>query len=347
MKEKTGSFRFHIESYVCDFMGKATLPVLGNFMLQAATIHAQERGFGFDDLQKDNAAWVLSRISIRIEEYPNHDETITVETWVEDVSRSFTQRCFSFIDSQGRVFGDARSIWAAIDIRTRRPMDIPSWRPDLADYIVPDKVCLAEKPAKIPAVLGVEASMGYTVRYSDRYYDVRTFGAVMDTGDYKCGQVRGPVQLCFGRSVDAVLPQEITITRMAVTNVKEKDAGDDTKKRTMGRKYSIPYALYRMEGFVSPAYAEKTGFDEKDLALLWEALLNMFELDHSAARGRMATRKLYVFEHESKLGNAPSYALFDAVHAAALDPDKPARRFEDYQIAVDAPPAGVTLHEMR
>ena len=180
-----------------------------------------------------------------------------------------------------------------------------------------------------------------------RYYDVRTFGAVMDTGDYKCGQVRGPVQLCFGRSVDAVLPQEITITRMAVTNVKEKDAGDDTKKRTMGRKYSIPYALYRMEGFVSPAYAEKTGFDEKDLALLWEALLNMFELDHSAARGRMATRKLYVFEHESKLGNAPSYALFDAVHAAALDPDKPARRFEDYQIAVDAPPAGVTLHEMR
>ena len=167
MKEKTGSFRFHIESYVCDFMGKATLPVLGNFMLQAATIHAQERGFGFDDLQKDNAAWVLSRISIRIEEYPNHDETITVETWVEDVSRSFTQRCFSFIDSQGRVFGDARSIWAAIDIRTRRPMDIPSWRPDLADYIVPDKVCLAEKPAKIPAVLGVEASMGYTVRYSD------------------------------------------------------------------------------------------------------------------------------------------------------------------------------------
>lgn len=167
MKDKTGKFRFHIESYVCDFMGKATIPVMGNYMLQAATIHAHERGFGYDALQKDDAAWVLSRISIRMEEYPNHDEWIVVETWVEDVTRFFTQRCFCFINEEGKIIGDARSIWAAINVKTRRPIDIPMWRPDLARYIVNDRECLAEKPAKIPAVGGVEATMGYSVRYSD------------------------------------------------------------------------------------------------------------------------------------------------------------------------------------
>lgn len=184
-----------------------------------------------------------------------------------------------------------------------------------------------------------------------RYFDVRAFGAVMDTGDYKCGQVRGPVQLCFGRSVDSVLQQEITITRMATTVDKE----DATKNRTMGRKYVIPYALYRMEGFVSPGYAnydadhnrKGTGFDERDLEILWEALLNMFEVDHSAARGRMATRKLFVFEHQKLLGNAPAYALFDRVHAKAIHADQPPRCFEDYEISVDAMPEGVALHELR
>lgn len=180
-----------------------------------------------------------------------------------------------------------------------------------------------------------------------RYYDVRTFGAVMDTGDYKCGQVRGPVQLCFGRSVDSVLQQEITITRMAATNASEKDKDDATKNRTMGRKYIIPYGLYRMEGFVSPAFAGKTGFNEDDLEILWEALLNMFEIDHSAARGRMATRKLFVFEHSSSLGNAPAYALFDRIIVQAVHPDVPARHFEEYTFSVEAPPDGITLHEMR
>lgn len=167
MLEKTGSFKFHIESYVCDFMGKATLPVIGNFILQAATIHAHERGFGYDAISADNAAWVLSRISIRMEEYPSYDQDLTVETWVEDVSRFFTQRCFRFINQEGQTIGDARSIWAAIHVETRRPIDIPTWRPDLADYIVTDRECLAEKPAKIPSVDGQEPAMGYSVRYSD------------------------------------------------------------------------------------------------------------------------------------------------------------------------------------
>ncbi len=178
-----------------------------------------------------------------------------------------------------------------------------------------------------------------------RFYDVRTFGAVMDTGDYKCGQVRGPAQFCFARSVDSILPQEITITRMAATNANETE--DATKNRTMGRKYVVPYALYRMEGFLSPAFAGRTGFDEKDLALLWEALLNMFELDHSAARGRMATRKLVVFEHASALGNAPSYELFSLVTAAASCGDRPPRAFEDYSIAVGQAPEGVAVHVLR
>lgn len=167
MLSKVGSFQFHIESYVCDFMGKATLPVIGNFILQAATIHAHERGFGYDAISKDNAAWVLSRLSVQMDEYPNHDEFLTVETWVEDVSRFFTQRCFAFINQEGKRIGSARSIWAAINMQTRRPIDIPTWRPDLANYLEVEKECLAEKPAKIPAVDGVESNMGYAVRYSD------------------------------------------------------------------------------------------------------------------------------------------------------------------------------------
>lgn len=178
-----------------------------------------------------------------------------------------------------------------------------------------------------------------------RFYDVRAFGAVMDTGDYKCGQVRGPAQFCFARSVDSIQQQDITITRMAATNPNE--AEDATKNRTMGRKYIVPYALYRMEGFLSPAFAKRTGFDGKDLEILWEALLNMFEIDHSAARGRMATRKLIVFEHESALGNAPSYELFALVKAKANCGDRPPRAFSDYDLSLGEAPAGVTAHVLR
>lgn len=176
-----------------------------------------------------------------------------------------------------------------------------------------------------------------------RYFDVRAFGAVMDTGDYKCGQVRGPVQLCFARSVDPIYQQEVTITRMASTNEKE----DQTANRTMGRKYVVPYGLYRLEGFFSPALAAKTGFADADLEVFWDALLNMFEIDHSAARGRMATRKLIVFEHDSPLGNAPSFALFDLVKAERTTEERVPRRFEDYTITVGQAPAGVTIRELR
>ncbi|MDH8700791.1 medium-chain acyl-[acyl-carrier-protein] hydrolase [Dysgonomonadaceae bacterium PH5-43] len=167
MLSKVGSYKFHIESYVCDFQGKATLPIIGNFILQSATIHAAERGFGYDDMTELNTAWVLSRLSIQMNEYPSYDQDLIVETWVEDVARFFTQRCFRFLTSDNKVVGYARSIWAAIDMKTRRPVDIPLWRPDLSNYIDAEKECPIEKLAKIPPVNDVEATMGYSVRYSD------------------------------------------------------------------------------------------------------------------------------------------------------------------------------------
>lgn len=177
------------------------------------------------------------------------------------------------------------------------------------------------------------------------FFDVRTFGAVMSTGD-NCGQVRGPVQLNFSRSIDPVVQQEITITRQAVTRIEDAE-----KERTMGRKHIIPYGLYRVEGYISAKLANQsgkgTGFSEDDLALLWEALLNMFEHDRSAARGKMATRKLVIFKHDSELGNAPAQTLFDLVHVACKDPQKPARAYSDYEVSVDksAVPVGVTITE--
>ena len=160
------------------------------------------------------------------------------------------------------------------------------------------------------------------------FYDIRTFGAVMTTfvkGNLNCGQVRGPVQLGFARSIDPILPQEITITRIAITT--EADA--EKKGTEMGRKYIVPYGLYRAEGYVSANLARKvTGFSEEDLQLLWQAILNMFENDHSAARGKMAVRELIVFKHDSELGNAPSYRLFDAVHVQRADGVTVARQIQ-------------------
>lgn len=163
---KVGSFRYRIESYVCDFNGKATLTVIGNFILEAATNHATERGFGYDDIVKDNAAWVLSRLVVEMYEYPGNDEEIIVETWIEDLTRFFTQRCFRFLNTDGKTIGYARSIWAAIDIKTRRPIDIPAWRPDLANYVDDTLECPVTKPEKIPGV-DLEPISGYSVRYSD------------------------------------------------------------------------------------------------------------------------------------------------------------------------------------
>ena len=167
LKPKTGSFKFHIESYVCDFTEKATITVMSRFLLDAASIHAQQRGFGYEQISEDNLAWVLSRLSIQMDEYPGHNQDLTVETWIEVVSRFFTQRCFCFIDQSGKIIGHARTIWAAIDMQTRRPIDIPAWRPDMLQYVESEKQCPIEKMTKIPPVNGMDSSMGYTVRYSD------------------------------------------------------------------------------------------------------------------------------------------------------------------------------------
>ena len=178
------------------------------------------------------------------------------------------------------------------------------------------------------------------------FFDVRTFGAVMTTG-VNAGQVKGPVQIAFANSIEPVLPLEVSITRMAVTTEKEAEAqsGDN---RTMGRKHIIPYGLYRAHGFVSAKLAEKTGFGEADLQLLWDALVNMFEHDRSASRGEMAARKLIVFRHDTALGNAPAHVLFDTVQVRrrdANDSRPPARSFADYEVVVGKVPAGVTVEE--
>ncbi len=168
------------------------------------------------------------------------------------------------------------------------------------------------------------------------YFDIRTFGAVMSLKEFNCGQVRGPVQLNFGRSLEPVMPREITITRMAVATEKEaKDQKGDN--RTMGRKNILPYGLYRTEGYVSAHLARQTGFGSDDLDLLWEALLNMFDHDHSAARGKMAARRLIVFRHASALGNAHAHELFERVTHRRVT-EGPARSFVDYEILLDGKP---------
>ena len=178
------------------------------------------------------------------------------------------------------------------------------------------------------------------------FYDIRTFGAVMTTfvkAALNCGQVRGPVQLGFARSVDPIVPQEVTITRVAITT--EADA--ERKGTEMGRKYIVPYGLYRAEGFVSANLARKTtGFSEDDLALLWQAIIHMFDEDRSAARGKMAVRELIVFRHSGELGDAPAYKLFDAVRVKKTV-DVP-RRYQDYEVTVDEAsiPEGVTCTRM-
>lgn len=201
------------------------------------------------------------------------------------------------------------------------------------------KACdLKPESKKLPKK--IEDSMRVTGWMCGNFYDIRAFGAVMTT-EINCGQVRGPVQLAFAKSVEAILPQEISITRMAVTNEKDLE-----KERTMGRKHIVPYGLYAARGFVSAPLADKTGFSEEDLELLWEALLNMFEHDRSAARGLMSSRKLFVFKHEGKMGNAPAHKLFDLIDIQRAEGSTgPARSFKDYVVKVGAVPDGVTLQE--
>ncbi|MCC5857186.1 MAG: type I-C CRISPR-associated protein Cas7/Csd2 [Ectothiorhodospiraceae bacterium] len=174
------------------------------------------------------------------------------------------------------------------------------------------------------------------------FFDVRAFGAVMTT-EVNCGQVRGPVQLAFASSIEPIVPLEVSITRMAVTNERDLE-----KERTMGRKHLVPYGLYRAHGFISAKLGERTGFSEDDLELLWRALINMFEHDRSAARGEMAARKLITFRHDNPMGNAPAHTLFDRVVVERSGDDSgPARSFHDYHVQVlrDGLPDGVAVEE--
>lgn len=182
------------------------------------------------------------------------------------------------------------------------------------------------------------------------FYDIRAFGAVL-TLDINCGQVRGPVQFSFSRSIDPIVSLEESIVRKAVATQKEADSQIENHGQvtgTMGHKEIIPYALYLCHGFISPYLAADTGFSDADLQLLWQALGMMFEQDHSASRGEMATRKLVVFKHESPLGNAPSHALFDRLQITHKDPSKPARSYGDYEVTLDKNdlPSGITIEQI-
>jgi CRISPR-associated protein Csd2 len=198
-----------------------------------------------------------------------------------------------------------------------------------------DEVDGKKKTATRPQVASARAEM------CKKFYDVRTFGAVMSTGA-NAGQVRGPVQLSFSRSIDPILPLDLSITRMAVTEAKEADAPN----QTMGRKNLIPYGLYRCHGFISANLAQETGFTAADLDLFWEALAMMFDHDRSASRGTMAPQALIVFEHGTPLGNAPAHKLFERVKISTKTGVAAARSFADYDLAVDdaSLPSGIKLH---
>ena len=223
------------------------------------------------------------------------------------------------------------------------------------DILIKTDRALNDKFAEAHAAVGggksskgskeIESARNYICEH---YFDVRTFGAVMSTGNNPCGIVRGPVQINFARSLDPVLAQELTITRQAITDEKKfKESVDKNGIMTeMGKKNIVPYGLYRAEGYISAMLAQKTGFSDDDLELLWEAVINMFEHDHSAARGKMCMRSLYVFRHDSALGNAPSSVLFDKIGIKKKEGVEYPRSFSDYCVTVDAEmPAGVQLEK--
>jgi CRISPR-associated protein Csd2 len=192
--------------------------------------------------------------------------------------------------------------------------------------------CLKGVKARKPKAAEVQQGREWMCK---RFFDIRTFGAVMSLKSApNCGQVRGPVQLTFARSVEPIVALEHSITRMAVATEAEaeKQQGDN---RTMGRKHTVPYGLYVAHGFVSSFLAKQTGFGEDDLSLLWQALGQMFEHDRSAARGEMSTRGLYIFKHDSELGNAPAHALFDRLQVKPVNPGVAARSFVDYAVTFD------------
>lgn len=228
------------------------------------------------------------------------------------------------------------------------------------DIYVKQRGILTREQQKAYEALGIEnpkeesASKTKDARewMCENYYDTRMFGAVMSTNKYNAGQVRGPMQLTFARSCDSITPLDMTITRVALTNPNDadKDVPDDeieARHGQMGRKAYIPYGMYVAHGFYSPSFAKQTGVTSKDLELFWEALMNMWDLDRSAARGRMATRGLYVFAHDSSYGNAPSHLLFDKIDVKKkIEVDVP-RSSKDYNVTIeDELPNGVELHQI-
>ena len=227
---------------------------------------------------------------------------------------------------------------------------------------VKERIPLERSNREAYSYLGVDESDIKTAKENDpdidlkirdfmckNFFDIRAFGAVMTTfvnAKLNCGQVRGPVQLGFARSIDPIMPQEIGISRVTVATEKELVDGKNTM---LGRKFIVPYALYRAEGYISANLAKKTtGFSEQDLEVLWKSILNMFEMDRSATRGNMAVRKLIVFKHDTELGNAPAYQLFDRVKVFRKNKEQPARSYSDYvvDINLDEFPAGVNYMEL-
>lgn len=250
-----------------------------------------------------------------------------------------------------------RKIRNYVDMKSAEVQDAAR-RAELGIFVRENAVLNDEINAAVQEVTGKNAPTKNATDRNDaralmcgRFYDIRTFGGVLSTGN-NAGQVRGAVQLTFSRSIDPVFPLEHTITRMAATDAKEQkqneQADDGGGNRTMGRKATVSYGLYRAHGFITPHYAQDTGFTEADLELFWEAVQNMFEVDHSASRGLMALRKLIVFKHESRLGNAPAHKLFDRVKVQRDDAVEVARSYEDYHVTIDteAMPQCVELQEL-
>lgn len=271
----------------------------------------------------------------------------------EDSSMSVSQEIFDWFEENGTPEGvtvsqneetDEFTLTISADADKKEIKDwLKEAKPPKATR---DALQAMMKDAKSRRPSGEEVEKGRQKMCHD-YYDIRTFGGVLSLKSApNCGQVRGPIQLTFARSVDQIVPLEHSITRMAVATEAEaeKQQGDN---RTMGRKFTVPYGLYRCHGFISAPLAEQTGFSEDDLQLFWEALLQMFDHDRSAARGQMAARKLIVFKHDSRMGNAPAHVLFETVQASAAS--LPARDFGQYIITVPSQvdmPAGVTVIDM-
>lgn len=247
----------------------------------------------------------------------------------------------------------------ALKRKVRNYVQITHGNEEGYDIYVKQRGILTREQRKGYEALGIEADEKSATKIGDarewmceNYYDTRMFGAVMSTRKYNSGQVRGPMQLTFARSIDRVTPMDMTITRVALTNPSDADKNvpdDEVEARhgQMGRKAYIPYGMYIAYGFYSPAFAKQTGVTSKDLELFWESIVNMWDLDRSAARGRMAARGLYVFEHNSSYGNAPSHLLFDKIDIKRKQDVSTPRSSKDYEVKIDQDlPSGITLHEV-